>query len=176
MLFRNAIIVLAVLSCLGHEEVRASELSVFEKYPGFAPGIFSQPILQLYVTLSDKVRLGQTDLGERNIVPITGGYFIGEDIRGEVMSGGADWQLERADGVKEIVAQYSIRTDDGQTIMVDNRGISLGQDENRYRLTAPRFHAPAGKYSWLNESLFAGTITSIKQPRAVIIRVYKIHE
>ncbi len=50
----------------------------------------------------------------------------------------------------------------------------FSEDGERYRRTIPKFHAPQGKYDWLNKSLFAGTITSIKSPRAVIIRVYEI--
>ena len=148
--------------------------SVFTDHPSTAPIVNQEPVLQLYVTLSDKVEIGHSDDGERFIVPITGGHFFGKDIKGEVMSGGADWQVVRADGVKTITALYSIKTDDRQVIVVDNRGITFSEDDMTYKRTIPKFHAPKGRYDWLNKSLFVGTITSIRAPRAVIIRVYKV--
>lgn len=154
--------------------VALGDETIFSKHPSAAPGVDSEPVLELYVSLSDKVAIGPSDDGERFIVPITGGYFVGKDIAGEVMSGGADWQVVRSDGVKTITAIYSIRTDDGQVIVVDNRGMTFSEDGETYKRTIPKFHAPVGKYDWLNKSLFTGTITSIREPRAVIIRVYKI--
>jgi len=148
--------------------------SIFAAHPAAAPTVNQDPVLQLYVTLTDRISVGEADDGERLIVPITGGYFIGDGISGEVMPGGADWQVIRSDGVKSITALYSIRTDDGQVIVVDNRGITWSDDGESYKRTIPKFHAPVGKYDWLNKSLFTGTITSIKTPRAVIIRVYKV--
>ncbi|MCY3750448.1 MAG: DUF3237 family protein [Gammaproteobacteria bacterium] len=148
--------------------------SIFEQYPSEPPGTRAEPVLQLYVTLTDSIDVGQTDDGQRYIVPITGGFFTGNGISGEVLPGGADWQVVRADGIKKIIALYSIRTTDGEVIIVDNQGISYTDDDGRYRRTIPKFHAPKGKYDWLNKSLFIGTITSIKKPRAVIIRVYEV--
>ncbi len=148
--------------------------TVFTAHPSVAPVVDQEPVLELYVTLSDKVTLGQTDNGVRHIVPITGGYFVGRDIAGDVMPGGADWQVDRSDGVRSITALYSIQTNDGQVIVVDNRGISVTEEDDRYRMTNPKFHAPRGKYDWLNKRVFVGSITSIQSPRAVIIRVYEV--
>lgn len=148
--------------------------AVFDAHPSPAPSVNQQPVLELYVTLTDKVAIGASDDGERFIVPITGGYFVGKDIKGEVMPGGADWQVVRDDGVKTITALYSIRTDDGQVIVVDNRGIAVDEEGDQYRMTHPHFHAPQGKYDWLNKRMFVGTITSIASPRAVVIRVYEV--
>ena len=148
--------------------------SVFALNPAVAPRIHPEPVLELYVSLNDKVSIGQSDDGERHIVPITGGHFRGDAIAGEVVSGGADWQTVRPDGIKEIFALYSIKTDDGATIVVDNRGIVSYEGGERYARTRPQFHAPVGKYDWLNKKLFIGTITSIKKPRAVVIRVYEV--
>ena len=169
----GCIILVAALGLNG--VAMAQQSTVFEAYPSTAPpAVGEEPVLELYVTLSDKVEIGQSDDGERFIVPITGGFFVGQGIKGEVLSGGADWQVVRADGVKTITALYSIKTDDGQVIVVDNRGITFSDDDVSYKRTIPKFHAPQGKYDWLNKSLFVGTITSIQKPRAVIIRVYKV--
>ncbi len=74
------------------------------------------------VTLGDAVSPGKTALGTRNIIPITGGTFEGPDIRGAVMPGGWDWQLQRADGCWSVRADYMLKTDDGAILNVLNQG------------------------------------------------------
>jgi hypothetical protein len=134
-------------------------------------------VLELRAEISPPVQVGESDAGHRQFIPITGGYFVGDGIRGTVLPGGADWQLLRADGVRELVAIYAIQTDDGATITVENRGISVppGQDGGeRYVRSTPRFHAPAGKYEWLNEGIFVGSVTGVPDGSAVIIRVFRV--
>lgn len=152
----------------------ASDELIFDAHPSAAPVIDPNPVLELYVSLNPKITIGQSDDGERYIVPISGGHFRGEKISGSVMPGGADWQTVRDDDIKEIFALYSIQTTDGATIVVDNKGIVSGEGVARYARTNPKFHAPKGRYEWLNEKLFVGTITSLRNPRAVIIRVYRV--
>ena len=166
--------IFAALVLLTLRTVSANEPFPYDQHPDLVPGVDPEPAIEIHVTLSDKVALGQTDNGERFIVPITGGEFTGRNVQGVVVPGGADWQLVRSDNVKEYVARYSLRTDDGYTIMVDNRGISRDAEGGLYRVTVPEFHAPQGPYQWLNESLFVGTITSVKKPRAVVIRAYEV--
>jgi hypothetical protein len=133
--------------------------------------------LELYVTIAPAVVVGPSDHGTRQYIPITGGRFSGTGgLRGEVLAGGADWQLRRPDGVTEVLAIYSIRTADGAVIEVDNRGIIVPelQGRPRYVRTTPRFHAPQGPHDWLNQTTFVGTITPSPQGGAVIIRVFKV--
>ncbi len=140
--------------------------------------------LELYVAIAPRVEVGESDDGVRQFIPITGGRFSGDGIRGEVMPGGADWQLRRRDGVVEVNALYSIRTDDGAVIVVDNRGIIVppppaagggaAAPAAGYVRTSPRFHAPQGKYDWLNKTVFIGTITPAAGGGAVIIRAFRV--
>lgn len=133
--------------------------------------------IELYVEIAPAVSVGESDAGVRQFIPITGGRFRGEGIRGEVMAGGADWQLVRPDGVVEVNALYSIRTDDGAVIVVDNRGIIVrptGEGDAGYISTNPRFHAPKGEYDWLNRTNFVGTITGAPGGGAVIIRAFRV--
>jgi len=147
---------------------------LIEQHQTTAPAINPEPVLELYVTLTDKVTIGEADDGDRYFVPITGGHFFGKNIKGKVNAGGADWQVVRRDDIKEINALYSIETDDGVTIVIDNKGMVTSKSGKRYAITAPKFHAPKGKYDWLNEGMFIGNITSIASPRAVVIRVYAV--
>lgn len=141
-------------------------VQAYEPVP--TPGL--RLVLQARVTVDPAVEVGDSDHGKRRFIPITGGTFTGEGIKGEVMAGGADWQIDRPDGVREIEALYSLRTDDGAVIIVHNKGLSV--PDPRYLMTVPAFHAPAGKYEWLNRRIFVGRITPVPGGGAVVISVF----
>ena len=133
--------------------------------------------LELYVSIAPAVVVGASGHGTRQFIPITGGRFSGANgLAGEVMAGGADWQLRRPDGVTEVKAIYSIKAADGTVIEVDNQGIIVPPTAGgaAYVRTTPRFHAPQGPHDWLNKTSFVGTITPSPQGGAVIIRVFKV--
>jgi hypothetical protein len=119
-------------------------------------------VMQLKVTLGEAYTVGDTPQGRRTVIPITGGSFEGPLLRGEILNGGADWQL--ASGHRTTLeAIYSIKTDDGIYIHIRNRGIIYnGLDEHGqpsfYFKAAPQFEAPTdSRYDWLNNSLFLCT-------------------
>jgi hypothetical protein len=167
-------IVLAALMLVGSAASAQDEAGNRWPVPGVAPP-GTELALELYVAITPAVAIGASDDGTRRFIPITGGRFSGNGIKGEVMAGGADWQLTRPDGVTEVKALYSIKTDDGAVIVVDNQGIIVPASGGiGYARTNPQFHAPQGKYEWLNKTLFVGTITPSPQGGAVIIRVFKV--
>ncbi|MCW3837554.1 DUF3237 domain-containing protein [Sphingomonas canadensis] len=120
-------------------------------------------------SLGVPVPIGETADGARRIIPIfEGGSVIGPSIRGSLMGNAADWQLTRHDGVTVADAIYAIRTDDGVIIQIRNKGLRHGPPEVMARLaageavdpadyyfrTVPEFIAPAGRYDWMNRSIF----------------------
>lgn len=113
-------------------------------------------VVQLHVELGQTYSVGKTTHGQRTIIPITGGTFEGPDIKGEVLPGGADYQMADAvTGHTEVEAIYCIRTDDGVSIHVRNNGIIAMGPDGMYFTCAPKFEAPAdSKYAWLNNKLF----------------------
>ena len=136
--------------------------------------------------LSPPVTIGETPLGIQRVIPIVaGGPFEGPDLRGR-MVGGFDWQTTRADGVTVVDAQYILETDDGVILQCRNRGLRHGPADTMRRLaagenvepteyyfrTAPEFTAPAGKYDWLNRSLFL--CTGARFPDSVKVRFYRV--
>ncbi len=130
------------------------------------------------VTLGEALHPGETPWGERNIVPITGGTFAGPNIKGKILPGGWDWQLASKSGCHQIKADYMIQTDDGVIINVLNKGTFCpGKSEKSSRLlTGPVFEAPLGKYDWLNDGVYVGTLqgtTTVDGKPAVRIRFYK---
>lgn len=140
------------------------------------PGL--QFVFEITAELAPAIRPGPTPYGRRNLIPITGGSFEGPQIRGKVLPGGGDWQLVRADGVVNVVADYFIQADDGAVIQVHNAGVISGiggAPAAVYFRTSPRFEAPIGPHDWLNKSVFVSTVSPVgSPPTAVRIRVYKV--
>ena len=137
--------------------------------------------LQLKVTLGDSYDVGETQHGQRIVIPITGGTFEGPAIKGTIINGGADYQLaNKALGRTELEAIYSIKTDDGVYIHVRNRGIIWsGKDvqgnPSFYFKAAPQFEAPAdSKYAWLNNSLFVCAPDFTQQFKGIVLNVWRV--
>ena len=115
--------------------------------------------------------LGQTLVGERRVVPIAGGEIDGPHLRGEILPGGADWQVVCADGTALLEARYTVRTDDGALVYVRNLGLRHGPPEVLERIqrgeavdpaeyyfrSTPRFEAGDARYAWLNRILAVGS-------------------
>ncbi len=129
-------------------------------------------VYEAHVTIGSLVDVGDTPKGKRRYIPITGGRFEGPKLKGEVLPGGADWQTERPDGVIELNAIYSMRCEDGTTLIVHNHGII--SDGGKYLKTAPSFIAPDGPHAWLNEYQFIGTVSGSDEKDTVIIRVFRL--
>ena len=143
-------------------------------------------VFELNGVLQPAVVVGDTPQGLRRMVPITGGTFAGKNIRGTVLGGGADWQFVRGDGVTQLEALYLLETDDGVRIQVHNHGLRHGPEAVLKRLAAgesvdpgeyyfraaPQFSAPAGKYEWLNRSLFLCTGT--RAPLGIRLWIYRV--
>lgn len=129
-------------------------------------------VVTLHVTLGQAFQVGDTGKGTRTVIPITGGTFEGPNIKGEVLPGGADYQMQ-LDGRTEIEAIYCIRTDDGVSIHVRNCGI-IKMGDGMYFRCAPRFEAPKdSKYAWMNECLFLCQ-PGFGEPGGINLDVWKV--
>jgi hypothetical protein len=134
-------------------------------------------VLEAQVNCAEALRVGPSAHGHRQLIPISGGSFNGPRLSGKVLPGGADWQLGRPDGVREIEARYTIQTEDGALIGVRNVGLAVTPAETPpYVRTAPSFDAPTGgPYEWLNKSLFVGTLgVASREPLVVLVRVFRV--
>jgi len=136
------------------------------------PGLKHAPLLTLTLTVDFRgmTGIGQTPAGLRRIAPVTGGTFAGERLNGTVV-GGADWVINRPDGVMVIDVRLTLSTDDGALIYLTYQGRFLAEPEAMARfgrgavldpaeyslaITA-RFECGDPRYSWLNNVLAVGT-------------------
>ncbi len=136
--------------------------------------------LQLKVTLGETFSINNTQHGRRTVIPITGGTFEGPHLKGTIINGGADYQLNGPDGRTELEAIYCIKTDDGVYIHVRNRGI-IANDKDAdgkptvYFKAAPQFEAPAdSKYGWLNNAIFVCEPEFTPSFKGIVLNVWKI--
>lgn len=123
------------------------------------------------VKVAPVLDLGDVGKGTRRIVPIAGGEFSGPQLNGVVLPGGADWQTLRSDGVAELEARYTLRTDDGALIYVRNHALRHGPAEVMAALAAGRpvdpasyyfrgttfFETSAARYAWLGRHIVVCT-------------------
>lgn len=144
-------------------------------------------VFEATVTLDPPQELGITTYGKRRIIPINGGHFEGSNIKGTVAPGGADWQTVRTDGTADLEAKYTLQTDDGVLIYIQNRGIRTGSPEVLARLakgenvdpseyymrTSATFEVADGKYDWLKKAIFVST--GMRKANSVILRFYKVN-
>jgi len=143
-------------------------------------------VMTLRVKVGDPLEFGQVPRGRRRVVPIVGGTFEGPDIRGTVLTGGADWQIVRADGLAELDTRYTLQTDAGSLIYIQNTGIRHASPETTKNLlagqpvdpsqvyfkTIPTFETSAPELQWLARAIFVGV--GERQPNDVIIQVWKM--
>jgi len=130
-------------------------------------------VYEAIVDIAAGMNLGVGPLGQRAMVPITGGTFEGPNIRGTVLAGGADRQLVRADGIRMLDALYELRTHDDAIITVRNQVLISPPDSGVRPFSSLQITAPES-YGWLNGSVHVGTLDIVPGRQAVLIRVFKL--
>jgi len=150
----------------------------------------SEPALtfafELRATVGAPQEIGHVRGGRRRIVPILGGTVEGPGLHGTIGPGGADWQLIHADGFSELDTRYTIQSDSGAIVYVQNAGLRHAAPDVMQRLlagevvdpslvyfrTMPRFETAAPELQWLTRAVFVGI--GARAPDVVTIRFYKL--
>ena len=167
----------------------AAQTALFDS-PALAQGKPVPPTLtfafEVRATVGAPMEVGAVAQGRRRIVPITGGTFEGPNLRGKVMSGGADWQIVRADGFTALDTRYTLETDKGQIIYVQNAGMRHAAPDVMKRLlageavdpavvyfrTVPKFETASADLQWLTRAVFIGM--GERYPNDVRIRFFRV--
>jgi hypothetical protein len=141
---------------------------------------------EMRATVGTPQEVGAVRGGRRRIIPITGGTFEGPGLKGKVLPGGADWQTIQEDGFSELDTRYTIQTDGGALIYVQNAGVRHAAPDVMQKLlagqvvdpslvyfrTVPRFESSSPDLQWLTRSIFVGI--GERYPNEVVIRFYKL--
>jgi hypothetical protein len=138
-------------------------------------------------TLAPPIVIGKGPDGLRRFIPITGGAFAGPLLSGKVVEGSGDWQIVRADGVLNVEARYTLETEDGTLIAVNNRGLRHAPPDvmdklmrgesvpagSYYFRTAATFETPVGgSHDWVNRTVFVSTAE--REPNLAVIHFYRL--
>jgi hypothetical protein len=135
------------------------------------------------VTIAPAVVLGETALGYRQYIGITGGTVAGPKFKGRVVPGGFDFQLTyKASDCTQLSADYFIQAEDGTNVHVFNEGLTCPGGERA--IFRPRLEAPKGSHEWMTRATFVATLdlempakpAAGSQPvvEAVRIRFYQV--
>ena len=141
---------------------------------------------ELRVEVGPPLEVGQLPRGSRRIVPILRGTFAGPGLKGRLVPGGADWQLIAADGFSELDTRYTLETDTGRLIYVQNAGVRHAAPEVMQRLlrgervdpklvyfrTVPKFETSAPELQWLTRHVFVGS--GERYPDEVVVRFWRV--
>ena len=132
-------------------------------------------VMTLHVELAPPLEIGDIGPGIRRVIPITGGTFEGVNIRGQVLPGGADWNLARHDGTSELWARYTLRTDDEVLIGILNTGVAVPEADGSVSIrTVPQFEVAGERYAWLRRGVFVGTLTPVETGNAVQLQFFRV--
>ena len=124
-----------------------------------APGLkFAFAIRAKVAPIQD---LGMTARGHRRIIDILGGEVTGPRLEGEILPGGADWQIVRPDGTIEVVARYTIKARSGALIYVQNEVLRVASPEILARMSRGEL-APIGSYYFRTAPKFETSDASLK--------------
>jgi muconolactone delta-isomerase len=126
-------------------------------------------VYRLEAALGAPLDLGETAHGRRRIVPLAGGTFTGPQLSGTLVPGAsADWQTVLPDGTALGDIRYTLRTEGGDLLYVQARGVRHGPADVLARLgrgedvdageytfrTSTRIETAAGDLDWLNKGVF----------------------
>jgi hypothetical protein len=141
---------------------------------------------ELRAQVGEPAEIGQVPHGRRRIVQILGGTVRGPLLNATVVPGGADWQLIQPDGFSELDTRYTLRTEQGQLVYVQNAGMRHAAPDVMQKLlagqtvdpklvyfrTVPKFETAAPELQWLARSVFVGV--GERFPTEVVVRFYRL--
>ncbi|NVK41115.1 MAG: DUF3237 domain-containing protein [Oceanospirillaceae bacterium] len=141
---------------------------------------------RLEAQIDNPQEVGMTQHGQRRLIPILGGHVAGDGWEGRVLPGGADYQLIVTPRMAELDARYTIETDAGDYIFVQNRAIRVADSDTTERLLrgesvdpsqvyfrcSPSFETASPSLKWICERLFIGT--GIRRPDTVELELFEV--
>ena len=117
--------------------------------------------------------------GSRVIVNVpAGGTVRGPKINGTFVAPAGDWLIVMPNGSPRLDVRATIKTDDGEIILVTysgaipsnkevndrfNNGEVIASKDAKYFITAPQFTTGSKKYDWLNQIQAVGKMVSLQR-------------
>lgn len=139
----------------------------------------AKEIMQIWAhcPVEEHLWVGESDFGLLRAICITGGQFTGEELHGQVVPGGADWNTGFGGSTPEtftsvdMFAKYLLKTDDGVYIAIENTAHRDKTRPSPYIVTTPKFTAPRGKYEWLNYGVYVSHLEAVEHDGMKVIHI-----
>lgn len=165
-------------------------IALTRKYPDGMLNI-APPSLDFFADLSVHVappqEVGQTVHGVRRLIPIVSGEVQGQGWTARVLPGGADFQLIVSPRMAELDARYTLETDAGELIFVQNRAIRVAAPDITAKLVrgepvdpaliyfrcSPSFETASSQLGWITERMFIGS--GVRRPDRVEMRFFTVN-
>jgi hypothetical protein len=151
------------------------------------PGPRLSLVYRLEATVGEPLDFGDVTQGCRRIVPLTGGTFTGPELKGKLVPGvSADWQIVLPDGTALGDIRYALRTDDGNLLYAQMRGVRHGSPDVLDRLgwgeaveaseytfrTSTQIETAASALAWISKGIFISV--GGRAPGQVIYETYLV--
>ncbi|MDO8280837.1 MAG: DUF3237 domain-containing protein [Burkholderiaceae bacterium] len=137
------------------------------------PQVDSRPLFKVNIEVGAPATVGNVPHGfARRVVPITGGSFAGERLKGRVLAGGGDTILVRADGAAHLDVRLTLETDAGEAIYMTYSGRRVARAQGDYFRVAVQFETASESLKWLNDILAVGYGT--REPTGPVYEVVEI--
>jgi hypothetical protein len=119
-------------------------------------------------------------VGQRLVVDVpAGGTVHGPKISGTLVPPSGDWLTPQPDGTLRLDVRATIKTDDGELILVEYNGVIVPNKESNdrfnkgealtskdeYFITAPRFTTASKKYEWINQIQAVGKMVTVQSTK-----------
>jgi Protein of unknown function (DUF3237) len=107
----------------------------------------SRHLFTLTMKLPPTLELGDTPAGMRRVFTVSGGQFVGDRLRGEVLpQAGSDLLLVRQGGSCQQDVRPILRIEDGALILMTYRGVRHASEDVNARMTRGERVSPSDYY------------------------------
>jgi hypothetical protein len=144
--------------------------SLTDNLPDVLKTVRTRPLFVMRLDVRKLQVIGATPGSYRRIGVVPGGIFEGERLSGEVLEGGSDWQVVRADGGTTLDVRIVLKTNDDAFIGMTYRGLRHGPADvieriergevvdpvSYYFRINPLFETAAPQYDWINRVIAVG--------------------
>ena len=141
-----------------------------DRVGGVLGEVRTRPLFTAKLNVRPMLVIGETPTTLRRIGLVSGGYFEGERLSGEVLDGGSDWQSVRRDGSTLLDVRLTLKTADGALICMTYKGVRRGPADvigkidkgeivdpaSYYFRINPMFETAVETYAWLNGLIAIG--------------------
>lgn len=160
---------------------------------GVIGGASAQPTVTIetdyLMTLEAPLDPAFQPVGGRLVVNVPpGGTVHGPKINGKLISPAGDWLVPQPDGTLRLDVRGTIKTDDGELILVEYNGVIVASKEvtdrfnkgevitskDEYFMTAPRFTTASKKYEWINQLQAVGKMVSLQNTK-ITYDIFVVH-